>query len=56
MTNAAAALASDRPAQISMIIRKPNTNASPTDSLMAALVLASRPMGACKPASLISFA
>src|SRR5437667_8280960 len=55
-SHATAALATDRPAQIKMTSRNPNTNASPIESLTAALVLSSTPTGNCRPASLISSA
>jgi hypothetical protein len=56
MSHATAALPRDSAAQANMTIRKPNTNASPIDSLMAVFVPGLRPAGTCKPASSISFA
>ena len=53
--HATAELAVDRPAQINITIRKPNTKASPTDSLMATFISGLRPAGIGNPASLISF-
>src|SRR5712691_9800556 len=53
-SHAAAALATDKPAQISIMSRNPNRNASRTDSLIEAPVLGLRLAGSCRPASLIS--
>src|SRR6266567_24213 len=53
-SHAAAALATDKPAQISIMSRNPNTNASRTDSLIAVPVVSFRLVGNCRPASLIS--
>src|SRR6266852_3447626 len=44
-SHAAAALATDKPAQINIMSRNPNTNAPRTDSLIAAPVLALRLAG-----------
>ena len=56
MNHAAAAATTERPAQISMTILNPNTNASPMDSLIAIFIPGFRPAGTCKPPSLISSA
>src|SRR5260370_11025784 len=53
-SHAAVALATDKPAQISMMRRNPNTNASRTDSLIAVPVVSFRLVGNWRPASLIS--
>src|SRR5579863_8984684 len=55
-SQAAAALAVDKPAQMIIMSRNPNTNASRTDSRIAAPLLAVTSGGNCMPASLISFA
>src|SRR5204863_9542183 len=55
-SHATAALATDRPAQIKMTSRNPNTKASPIESLTVTLVLSSMPAGNCRPAMLISSA
>ena len=55
ISEATAELARDKPAQISITLRNPNTNAREIDSRIRAVMFASRPEGTSRPASLISF-
>lgn len=54
ISHATTKLATDRPAQINITIRNPNTNAFSIASLTAAFVVGLRPPGIGKPASLSS--
>jgi hypothetical protein len=53
-SQAAAALATDKPAQINIMSRNPDRNASRTASPIAASAVGLTPLGTCRPASLFS--
>src|SRR5271168_5561170 len=55
MSDATAALAKDRPAQINITVRNPKTYAWEIDTWISVVVSESRPEGRSRPASLISF-
>src|SRR4029077_10156625 len=55
ISDATAALATDKLPQSNITVRKPNTNAREIDMRINAAVSASSPEGSSRPASLISF-